>query len=243
MSDVTRYDMDERGFVLIDPTGDYVTYDDYAALRARLEAVEAENAELQATFDATWEANMRGAKIWREITGRENTLPDQADMVVTILTCLATETSRAERAEAALEAVEMERDNWQRKHESQLKVDFGLVDKYRRPKSGNFHFPEDVAHIIRKLDAAEAALARLEPRDGDRWVTPDMIQYQYEWMEWLAGDQPLVPMDDLRAVQAELATARRDALEDARRQAIKLAYDGDHTIANAIRALANEDVQ
>jgi hypothetical protein len=120
-----------------------------ANLRARLDAVEAENAELQATFDATWEANMRGAKIWQEITGRENTLPDQADMVVTILTCLATETSRAERAEAALaiarrDALEQAAVRFEERHRALM------TSKGRNPEDYGSVWTE-AAEIVRAL--------------------------------------------------------------------------------------------
>jgi hypothetical protein len=43
-------------------------------------------------------------------------------------------------------------------------ADHALVDKYRRGGSGIFNFPDDVAAIIRKLDAAEAEAATLRDR-------------------------------------------------------------------------------
>ena len=46
---------------------------------------------------------------------------------------------------------------------------------------------------------------------------------------------------EAKTAQAALATARRDALDEARRMAIKLAYDGDHTVATAIRALLTQE--
>jgi len=61
---------------------------------------------------------------------------------------------------ARLDAAEGQRDLWRRRHESQLTVDFALVDRYRRPRTGMFNFPEDVANIIRKLDEAEAKLSQ-----------------------------------------------------------------------------------
>jgi hypothetical protein len=78
---------------------------------------------------------------------------------------------------------------------------------------------EEITALRARVAEVEAALERahslFEPRNGERWVTPDTIQYGHEWMEWLAADRPLVPIDDLRAVQDALATARRDALEEA----------------------------
>lgn len=40
-------------------------------------------------------------------------------------------------------------------------ADDALVDKYRKPGSGVFNFPGDVAAIVMRLDAAEAEVARL----------------------------------------------------------------------------------
>ena len=38
-------------------------------------------------------------------------------------------------------------------------ADFRLVDRYRNPKTGIFNFPDDVAAIVRALDAARRAEA------------------------------------------------------------------------------------
>ena len=58
-----------------------------------------------------------------------------------------------------LEAAEAERDA----------ADNALVDRYRDPKSGLFSFPSDVAAIVRRLDAAEAALTEARAREAAAW--------------------------------------------------------------------------
>lgn len=49
-----------------------------------------------------------------------------------------------------------------------LAADFKLVDRYRAPKTGSFVFPDDVAKIVRALDAANAEIARLKARLEDK---------------------------------------------------------------------------
>lgn len=54
-------------------------------------------------------------------------------------------------------------------------ADRALVDKYRNTKTGIFKFPDDVAAIIRALDAAEAKLARLE---GERNMAVSALEFE-----------------------------------------------------------------
>lgn len=64
-------------------------------------------------------------------------------------------------AEARADAAEAERDKLRREGNP---ADHALVDKYRNyqtHKAGVFNFPGDVAAIIRRLEAAEAKVARL----------------------------------------------------------------------------------
>ena len=175
---------------------------------------------LQETWNELCEARDEITALRARLAEVESALKLNQDLDAINVASVNELTARAERAEAALETMQKERDQWQRKHESQLKVDFDLVDKYRRPKSGNFHFPEDVAHIIRKLDAAEAALEA-----ANEGLTA----------AYLAG------VADEKARQAEaLATARRLAND-----AIKMCEDGYPVSAynvarQVILALANE---
>jgi hypothetical protein len=66
---------------------------------------------------------------------------------------------RLEQAAAAIRELEAERDMLRREGNP---ADHALVDRYRNTKTGIFKFPDDVAAIIRRLDAAEAKVARLE---------------------------------------------------------------------------------
>jgi hypothetical protein len=50
-----------------------------------LAEVATERDELRAAFNLRWEADMRAIKRWQEATGRDQTWPDHADMVVWLL--------------------------------------------------------------------------------------------------------------------------------------------------------------
>jgi hypothetical protein len=104
---------------------------------------------------------------------------------------------------------------------------------------------QQIEALQARLAEVEAALERaqslFEPRNGDRWVTPDMIEYGYEWMGWLASDRPLVPIDDLRAVQDALATARRDALQSVLDNIREWAWPEDGTYPPEDQAIQNAE--
>lgn len=68
-------------------------------------------------------------------TTERNLMAEAADLIAALR-------ERAEAAEAERKA-----------------ADFRLVDRYRNPKTGIFNFPDDVAAIVRALDAARRAEA------------------------------------------------------------------------------------
>jgi len=51
----------------------------------RIEALEAENAELQRCFDLQWAAQQRAIKRWQEATGRDMAWPDHAELILWML--------------------------------------------------------------------------------------------------------------------------------------------------------------
>lgn len=75
--------------------------------RAKLETADAEVArlkaerdELQEALDLRWKADMRAITEWREVTGRELTLPDHIDLVHFLLMGLDLQVSENQKAEA-----------------------------------------------------------------------------------------------------------------------------------------------
>lgn len=71
------------------------TVDDLERLVVRLLQDRREQIAMQKTFDLRWAADMRAIKRWQDATGKTDTWPDHADMVVWLLEQLeATEWSR-----------------------------------------------------------------------------------------------------------------------------------------------------
>ena len=81
---LTRYDNpDDNGWMNPDSTGDWVKYEAYRQL-------ETELADMKATFDLRWNADMRARKMWQNANpGNELTWPDHADLVVWLMEQLA----------------------------------------------------------------------------------------------------------------------------------------------------------
>ena len=79
-----------------------------------------------------------------------------------------------------LEAAEAERDA----------ADNALVDRYRDPKSGLFSFPSDVAAIVRRLDAAEAALTEARAREAAAWEAAARVADHYAEINYCAMGYP-----------------------------------------------------
>lgn len=77
----------------------------------QIEALTADNEQLNATFDLRHKADARAIKQWQEVTGRTMSMPDQADLCVFLMMALDMSEARATTAEAALAAVTAERDD------------------------------------------------------------------------------------------------------------------------------------
>ena len=58
MSEVNRLEMDHKGLPFVDENGVYVLYEDYAAMKQRAEAAEAENARLTRNYKHIIEQHM-----------------------------------------------------------------------------------------------------------------------------------------------------------------------------------------
>lgn len=125
-----------------------------AALTAQLAEAEREAESRSAMFaTACEERNAAEAKIATMI---------EADAVQAMLDAAQPIMAEACRGyEEQIAALTAERDELKREGNP---ADHALVDKYRRAGSGIFKFPDDVAAIIRKLDAAEAEAAALRAK-------------------------------------------------------------------------------
>jgi hypothetical protein len=62
-----------------------ITVVELEALRERAEKAEEACAEMQATFDLRWKADMSAINAWQEKTGETLTWPDHADLCIWLL--------------------------------------------------------------------------------------------------------------------------------------------------------------
>ncbi len=69
-------------------------------------------AELEASFDLCWAADMRAIKRWQAATGRDLTWPDHADMVVWLLEQLDAAEARLVKTEPRPCALPRPEESW-----------------------------------------------------------------------------------------------------------------------------------
>lgn len=78
------------------------------AAEAEVARLKAERDELQEALDLRWKADMRAITEWREVTGRELTLPDHIDLVHFLLMGLDLQVSENQKAEAEVARLKAE---------------------------------------------------------------------------------------------------------------------------------------
>lgn len=57
----------------------------YAGARRRIEKLEKELVDFEASFEIRWDADQRAIKLWQEATGKEDVWPDHADLCVFLM--------------------------------------------------------------------------------------------------------------------------------------------------------------
>jgi len=94
-----------------------ITQRELGAIRARLDAVEAERDEIQAVFDKMWEVDLRAIKAWQEAhPGNELVWPDRGKHATWLMPQLEDCKRQARIANDQLEYVNKSRDTWIREH-------------------------------------------------------------------------------------------------------------------------------